>query len=517
MMAHPTNDAADAVRTFFESIRCFRSIFSELDLSLFRSSAPSMRRLLVERAEALQQQLKLTRTLCLPADMRDLIASTTAIKLFKFTNHKEDVTKLIILLDNCYYNLYYFIELSRSSSSQPHRHGNGGGKSSQMNHLGNLVPAPHKYFTCFLGNVELLDGRIRRFMEQHCSAAFICAWNDLWGVGRESIYNPLIRLQYSRWREITCILSSHGLMPTDVSAMLKACRPQPHSSPSGSDSRTMKGCDPLVPPFIRDLYDSCRVWPCHFYAFATPSEKAITKLRSLSPIVEIGAGTGYWAHVIQRAHAAEAGRSGAAVEVLAYDKNPPTNALKSAPNEYHGRCRAWTTVLKGGAEVLHNHHSSTLLLCYPPPDSSMALDALRTYKGSTVAYVGEWQGDTGTRSFEALLSRAFFVEEVVQLPNWGDTCYSLMVWRRKDSISITSSGTLQLSHPYRCSVCGLAAPQLHRCRLSYAVFFCGALCARKGNNLHRRELALRHLLSIRDVQTIPGKAVVVAVMMTFMI
>ena len=502
--------AVDAVRAFFESLRSFRSVFSGLDLSLFRSSAPLMRRLLVERAEALQQKLKLTRTLCCPTDLRDLIASTTAIKLFKFTNNKEDVTKLIVLLDNCYYNLYYFIELNRSSSQPRH-----GGKSTQIN-LCDLVPAPHKYFTCLLGNVELLDGRIKSFMEQHCSTAFICEWNDLWGVGREgSIYNPLIRLQYARWREITCILSSHGLMPTDVSAMLKACRPQPHC-PSGSDSRTMKGCDPLVPPFIRDLYDSCRVWPCHFYAFATPSEKAITKLRSLGPIVEIGAGTGYWAHVIQRAHAPEAGRNDAAMEVLAYDKNPPTNALKSSPNEYHGRCRAWTTVLKGGAEVLHNHHSSTLLLCYPPPDSSMALDALRTYKGSTVAYVGEWQGDTGTRSFEVLLSRAFFVSEVVQLPNWGDTCYSLMVWRRKDNISIASNGALKLSHPCRCSVCGLAAPQLHRCRLSYAVFFCGASCARKGNNLHRRELALRHLLSIRDLQMIPGKAVV-AIMMTFMI
>jgi hypothetical protein len=158
--------AVDAVRAFFESLRSFRSIFSALDLSLFRSSAPLMRRLLVERAEALQQKLKLTRTLCCPTDLRDLIASTTAIKLFKFTNNKEDVTKLIVLLDNCYYNLYYFIELNKSYSQPRH-----GGKSTQIN-LGSLVPAPHKYFTCLLGNVELLDGRIKSFMEQHCSTAF---------------------------------------------------------------------------------------------------------------------------------------------------------------------------------------------------------------------------------------------------------------------------------------------------------------------------------------------------------
>jgi len=143
----------------------------------------------------------------------------------------------------------------------------------------------------------------------------------------------------------------------------------------------------------------------------------------------------------------------------------------------------------------------------------MALDALRTYKGSTVAYVGEWQGDTGTRAFEDLLSRVFFVDEVIQLPNWGDTCYSLMVWRRK--VGISSDGVLKLNNPCSCSVCGITTALLHRCRISYSVYFCGEACARKGQHLHRRELALRHLLFSRpDSQTIQGKTIVLIASVT---
>ena len=40
---------------------------------------------------------------------------------------------------------------------------------------------------------------------------------------------------------------------------------------------------------------SCRDWACRVYAFAVPHEPALAALAALGPLVEAGAGTGFWA------------------------------------------------------------------------------------------------------------------------------------------------------------------------------------------------------------------------------
>eukprot|EP00959_Pyramimonas_sp_CCMP1952_P210801 4411338-Pyramimonas_sp.AAC.2 len=41
----------------------------------------------------------------------------------------------------------------------------------------------------------------------------------------------------------------------------------------------------------------------------------------------------------------------------------------------------------------HNslHQDKTLLLCWPPQHSPMALNALCSYRGDQVVYIGEWE------------------------------------------------------------------------------------------------------------------------------
>ena len=73
----------------------------------------------------------------------------------------------------------------------------------------------------------------------------------------------------------------------------------------------------------------------------------------------------------------------------------------------------------------------------------MADSALRTFTGDTVCCVGEWDGDTGTAAFQQTLLRDWRLMDAVALPNWGDTCYELLVWQRKGAACALESNNDQ--------------------------------------------------------------------------
>ena len=52
-------------------------------------------------------------------------------------------------------------------------------------------------------------------------------------------------------------------------------------------------------------------------------------------------------------------------------------------------------------------------------------------RGQSVVVVGEWQGDTGTQEFTALLQQNFHLVKRVALPNWSDTAHEMTRWSRK--------------------------------------------------------------------------------------
>ena len=151
----------------------------------------------------------------------------------------------------------------------------------------------------------------------------------------------------------------------------------------------------------------------------------------------------------------------------------------------------------------------------------MALATLRAYSGQVVCYVGEWQGDTATLGFERALSSTFECVEIIALPNWSDTCYSLMIWRRrrleptiKPTISVVkydknkrNNSEPHAVHPFRCSYCKAGGKMLFRCRITYTVLFCDQACAASGRQIHFDELATRALI-YRDVSRSKLKNVV---------
>ena len=155
------------------------------------------------------------------------------------------------------------------------------------------------------------------------------------------------------------------------------------------------------------------------YAWAIPTDEAIAALAELSPLVEIGAGRGYWAHLLRQAGA----------DIIAYDRQP------RGGNVWHARTtKPWTSVLPGTHRMTIKHPDRALFLCWPPYDNPMASRALRLYNGSTVAYVGEgsW-GCTADSSFHEALEVGWRTVREVTLPQWEGIHDRLTIHKRRSA------------------------------------------------------------------------------------
>lgn len=182
-------------------------------------------------------------------------------------------------------------------------------------------------------------------------------------------------------------------------------------------------------------------------------------------VVEMGAGTGYWAWMLTQL----------GVDVIAYDSDPPekgTNSwhaektkqwhvytaeerlahyenwklFKEVTDNLHqlskdnpemvpewpdyeelpegdwldrpagvsGKHESYHPILEGGPEALRNHADRVLFLSWPPYDSPMAADCLMNYEGDTLIFIGENDGGcTGDELFfEALEKHWTLVDEL---------------------------------------------------------------------------------------------------------
>lgn len=160
---------------------------------------------------------------------------------------------------------------------------------------------------------------------------------------------------------------------------------------------------------------------CSKYSWAIPDKEAIYALAKLSPILELGAGTGYWASLLDEVGA----------EVLAFDKYPP--AL-SEGNHYHPQGKQWFPVQEGGPEVASKYPDHTLFLCWPPYADPFATEATKAFMaagGKRLVYVGEGNyGCTGDDAFHELLRESWNQEKYVALPTWEGIHDGMMIYRR---------------------------------------------------------------------------------------
>ena len=169
-------------------------------------------------------------------------------------------------------------------------------------------------------------------------------------------------------------------------------------------------------PMLRDAFIAR-------FGFAVLTGRAIDKLIDLvgrdARIVEVGAGSGYWAAELQAA----------GMDVRATDPGE-MDAMWSGlrPNEYG--------VVEGltGVEAVEEYGPDyTLMMVWPQMDSWPA-DTLAAYRGDQLILVGEDRdGCTGTDRLFDILEAGW--EEVgrVGIPRFPRVFDSLTVWRRRGS------------------------------------------------------------------------------------
>lgn len=148
------------------------------------------------------------------------------------------------------------------------------------------------------------------------------------------------------------------------------------------------------------------------YAWAIPTLEAVQLIAQYDPIIEVGAGTGYWAWMLQQL----------GLSVECYDNY-------SSHVRTHG---FWYRVHRGSWEKAYSRKN--LFLCWPPYDNSFGYRALKCHRGEYVIYIGEgYGGCTGCYNFHDLLSESYRQVNTCKIPQWYGLHDYLSVWKRHGS------------------------------------------------------------------------------------
>jgi hypothetical protein len=149
------------------------------------------------------------------------------------------------------------------------------------------------------------------------------------------------------------------------------------------------------------------------YAWAIPNRPAIEMIVDHDPVLEVGAGTGYWAWCVRQAGG----------DILPTDLNAPFDD-------------EWVPVWEArGQEVVLDYPDWTLLLVWPPRQEFVATETLGRYEGDTIIYIGEGRGGcTATDRFHEMLHEEWIRAEVVDIPTYLGLRDRLEVWRDPDVV-----------------------------------------------------------------------------------
>ena len=168
------------------------------------------------------------------------------------------------------------------------------------------------------------------------------------------------------------------------------------------------------------------------YAYAVPSPETIRWISTFCdgrPVVELGAGRGYWARQLARV----------GMSVRAYDSAPPDQLGNVSFPRSKGQVDVWHAVggLTGYEALISEIPAEfVLLLCWPPGwGSSMASEALASFEaagGRRLVFVGQTKGgQTGDDAFFDRLAAHWIVDSVDQNHvSWWNSIDVAQAWVR---------------------------------------------------------------------------------------
>ena len=168
------------------------------------------------------------------------------------------------------------------------------------------------------------------------------------------------------------------------------------------------------------------------FSYAVPTESCLRRIAELGPIVEVGAGSGYWARCLAERGAA----------IRAFDRTLPADQRRKG-----GAFVEHFAIESGGPEAAAEALGAarTLLLCWPPgvtnreevdagaapTFSNMGLAALAVFRGSRLVFIGERSDSFGSPAFFAALDRQYLLERREPLPNLGSWKDAALFFRRR--------------------------------------------------------------------------------------
>jgi len=385
--------------------------------------------------------------------------------------HWESAIRLITACDTVYYRMYY-LQLTKAIPTCRY-------KEKRC-----FFPNPLEYFQLF-GLTILNSDTIVKEGDRHN--------ND------PSKNHPLEQIHRLRQLETTNLFVNSGWMSSlDArSATLMSLTHPPRGQHAASDPEESKYQTP-APKGQMEWRDGCRDLVCHLYAYATISTCVLDRIASFwtknqahvggGGIVEIGAGTGYLAKLLQDK----------GVSVEPWDLQPPSSECV-AINEYHGQTPTFVTVGKGSRLPNTSWRNKALMLCYPPPGSTMAYDTLKEYLrngGSCLLHIGEFKGLTGDSEFEAFLTKnmsCYFREPCL---TWGTDASHVTIWMKDDVAVNGSEGGEASKLLLPCSRCQLQEA-IKFCRVERNLVYCSPTCFKE--DTHRIDESFRrHCIPLRS-------------------
>ncbi len=152
------------------------------------------------------------------------------------------------------------------------------------------------------------------------------------------------------------------------------------------------------------------------FSWAIPNQEALSRISNFSPLIEIGAGTGFWAKLLR----------GLGVDILTFDKYPPDKKH----NNFHDKI-VYTNIQPGSPRTLRGYRDRTLFLCWPPYNNDMAYRCLQYYKGEYLIYIGEDNGGcNGDTDFHNQIEKDWNEIDKVYIPQWPGLHDSLLIYKR---------------------------------------------------------------------------------------
>jgi hypothetical protein len=144
------------------------------------------------------------------------------------------------------------------------------------------------------------------------------------------------------------------------------------------------------------------------FAWAIPNNASIEAIVNYSPLIEMGAGTGYWAKLIT-----EAGG-----DILAYDIDKPL--------------KKYFRIKKGSYEKLKRYPDRNLFLSWPPYEADMAYNCVKNHKGKYLIYIGEERGGcTGNDDFHEYVDENFELAETLPILQWQGLHDYIFIYKNK--------------------------------------------------------------------------------------